>query len=655
MKNKITILYILSLFLMVNSYVFSQTKTPNKSNIKTFLWTFTLPRSATYGPMDINATFEYYFFKETYGTKTYLNFNIKTTSMTYEPKYDGYRFKYKGKIYSHNELQSFDSRGMDGFSNIKITGLHYTLFVEGFPNRESCNSFNYASNMKVGEIPKNADMNSFDLNFIQSAATSIYCDNENELLDRINNFEKGVKNKSEYRNAIQKADQAFQAKNWTLAKQYYNQASSIFPEEDYPKTQLDKIKQEEEKLEAAKNNAIPPTGNINAGANSNNTNKNTKNTNGNTNTDKINAEKKTSNTTTKTTTKTDATKSTTNENTAEKLKAEEARRAEEKRIADAKAKAEEDAANVKRQQEYDSWKKTAQADKDLRDAESIAASIGFLTILGGFIYDGMGEVDPYSVYQAPNNKYKPLFYMTNSFGYSFSMEPMLFQSNYSTMVGGKTINTTTMKGETGYYFNLGGQSNIGFQNDFYSLYGILGGKLGFEPTLSGFKYNMKFGFGGDVGFKNVKFYTTYQYYLADYKSTTLSDVEERGEGEYDLNSDELGYGIKFTFGGDKSDDFQRQHIYLGYITKSFNFDGYSLAGYYNPTTNLISSTGTPSMEGFNFEWRKDHSFSLFFHYFDEHIFAGTLNTKPTKPTGILGTDTFFEIGFLRAFDLFTHD
>jgi hypothetical protein len=246
--------------------------------------------------------------------------------------------------------------------------------------------------------------------------------------------------------------------------------------------------------------------------------------------------------------------------------------------------------------------------------------------------------------------------MTNSFGYSFSMEPMLFQSNYSTMISGKNVNTTTMKGETGNYFNLGGQSNIGFQNDFYSAYGILGGKLGFEPTFSGFKYNMNFGFGGDIGFKNVKFYSTYKYNLADYKNTSSSDVEERGEGESDLSSDELGYGIKFTFGGTKSDDFQRQHIYLGYITKSFNFEGSSsLEGYYNPITKLINSTGTPSMEGFNFEWRKDHSFSLFFHFFDEHIYAGTLNTKPSKPTGILGTDTFFEIGFYRAIDFFTQE
>jgi len=654
MKNKIALLFTFCFLLMANSYVFSQNKTPNKSNVKTFLWTFTLPSSATYGPMDIGASFEYFFFKETIGNKTYLNFSIKTTNMTYEPKYDGYRFKYKGKVYSHNELQSVDSRGMDGFSSLKITGLHYTLFVDGFPNKQSCNSFNYASNMKVGEIQKDADMNSFDLNFIHSAATSIYCGNENELIERINNFEKGVKNKNEYRNAIQKADQAFQSNNWLLAKQYYNQALAIFPEEEYPKSQLDKIKQEEDKLVDTKNKAVLPIGNVNPKDNLNPNNKDIKN-----NTDKTTTEKSTqsanSSTTNKPTTKTDANKSNTNESDAEKLKADEARRAEEKRIADAKAKAAEDAANAKRQQEYDSWKKTAQADKNLRDAESIAASIGVLTILGGFIYDGMGEVDPYFVYIAPKNKYKPLFYMTNSFGYSFSMDPMLFQSNYSTMIGGKTVNTKTMKGISGYYINLGGQSNIGFQNDFYSFYGILSGKFGFEPTLSGLKYNMNFGFGVDIGFKNIKFYSTYKYNLADYKSTTSSDVEESGEGEYDFNSDELGYGVKFTFGGDKNDDFQRQHIYIGYITKSFNFEGGTIDGYYNPVTKLISSAGTPTMEGINFEWRKDHSFSLFFHYFEEHIYAGKLQSKLTSPTGSLGTDVFFEIGFHRAIDLFTQE
>lgn len=314
-----------------------------------------------------------------------------------------------------------------------------------------------------------------------------------------------------------------------------------------------------------------------------------------------------------------------------------------------------DAEAIKRQQEYNEWRNKAQEEKNVRDAEAVAASIGVLTILGGFIYDGMGEVEPDFVYQSPTQKYKPMLFITNSFGYSFSMEPMLFQSFNSTMKNGSYVNTKSMKGESGYYLNLGANSNIGVQNDYYSAFGILGAKLGFEPTFSGFKYNFKVGFGADFGFKNVKFYFNSQYHLADYKSTTSSDVEELGEGESDLNPTEFGYGVKFTFGGDKYDDFKRQHIFLGLISKSYNFDGSSLFGYYDPINRVLSSNGTPTMNGFNFEWRKDHTFSLFFHFFDEHIYAGAINNEYINSSRSIGTDLFFEIGFHRAFDLFTQN
>jgi hypothetical protein len=324
----------------------------------------------------------------------------------------------------------------------------------------------------------------------------------------------------------------------------------------------------------------------------------------------------------------------------------------EEKIAAAKAKADEEAeASRVRQESYDSWKTKAQEEKNIQDALSIGATTGMLFWLGGFIYDGMGEVDPYFVYQPPTNKYKPMFFMNNSFGYSGSMEPMLFQSNKTTMIGGSTVNTTENTNGTGYFINLGWQSNIGAGNDYYNVYGILAAKVGVVPTLTGYQYNMGLGAGMDVGIKNIKFFMSYKQNVFDEKSITSSDVEESGMADYNMPSGEFSYGLKFSFGGDKDSDFRRQHIYLGVSNKSFRFDSDSYQSYFDPIDNTLSSVGNPTMKGYIFEWRKDHTFSFFARYYENHIYVGDVNDNVTTnfyPT----TNTYLEIGFLRTLDYF---
>ncbi|MEI7504872.1 MAG: hypothetical protein WCJ61_16480, partial [Paludibacter sp.] len=325
----------------------------------------------------------------------------------------------------------------------------------------------------------------------------------------------------------------------------------------------------------------------------------------------------------------------------------------EEKIAAAKAKADEEAeASRLRQESYDSWKTKAQGERDAQDLLSIGASTGLLFWLGGFIYEDMGDVDPYFVYQPPTNKYKPLFFMNNSFGYSASMEPLLFQSNKTTMIGGSNVNTKENKNETGYFVNLGWQSNIGVGNDFYDVYGIIGAKAGIVPTLTGYQYNLNVGAGMDVGIKNIKFYMSYKNNVFEEKSMTSSDVEENGSADYSMPSGEFSYGLKFSFGGDEDSGYKRQHIYLGILNKSFSFDSNSHQSYFDPITNKLSSSGNPTMKGYSFEWRKDHTFSLFARYYDSHIYVGQINDKATSsfyPT----TNTYIEIGFLRALDYFT--
>ncbi|MFV0521021.1 MAG: hypothetical protein ACK5MI_01135 [Mangrovibacterium sp.] len=67
-----------------------------------------------------------------------------------------------------------------------------------------------------------------------------------EVLDRINTVKEKIEQlniRKEYNELITKADQTFEDRNYTLAEQYYNQASSLMFGELYPKKQLDKINQ----------------------------------------------------------------------------------------------------------------------------------------------------------------------------------------------------------------------------------------------------------------------------------------------------------------------------------------------------------------------------------------------------------------------------
>jgi hypothetical protein len=321
-----------------------------------------------------------------------------------------------------------------------------------------------------------------------------------------------------------------------------------------------------------------------------------------------NEESKTSESKTSESNKKIAEKKVTNDNLeAERKKKEVEEENERNRIAAERKAAEEEIARKQQQQsEYDSWKASAIKEREQQDALAIGTTVSFMTILGGFIYEGMGETDPYLVYQAPSKKFTPLFFMNNNFGFSFSTDPILFQSNYSTMKNGTSTNTKSTIGEIGYFLNLGAESKIGVGNDYYSLYGLLYGKMGIVPTFSGFQYSLGFGGGADLGIKNVKLFGQYRINAFDNKTLSLSDVEENGDGEYDMPSTEFTYGVKFTFGGDKDSDYKRQHISIGMINKNYNFDGDSFnSHYYDPELKSLKKLGSPVINGYSLEWRKD--------------------------------------------------
>jgi hypothetical protein len=330
----------------------------------------------------------------------------------------------------------------------------------------------------------------------------------------------------------------------------------------------------------------------------------------------------------------------------EKIKADEER---------ARAAEEEQKKAMERQQEYDNWKSNAQRERDNADVASVAASVTVLTLLGGFIYDGMGNVDPDFTYESPlpENKLKPVFYMNNAFGYSAIITPILFQSNRSTLQNGQSINKKEYIDGTGFYLNLGGESKMGINTDYYQAYGLIGMKFGFIPTFNGILFNMYGGGGAAIGIKNVKVFGDYRSYFFDSKSVSSSDVEENGSGDYGMSSSEFSYGLKFTFGGTAKDNYVRQHVLIGAVTKGFDFTKDTFDGFYDPNSKSINTVGNPTVKGFSFEWRKDHFFSLYFKYFEDFIYVGDVNRFSNFPAKLDSpTGSYVEIGFLRTLDLY---
>ncbi|MBC7493534.1 MAG: cell envelope integrity protein TolA [Flavobacterium sp.] len=246
---------------------------------------------------------------------------------------------------------------------------------------------------------------------------------------------------------------------------------------------------------------------------------------------------------------------------------------QEKLEEEARLREEEERKAQARQQEYDSWKAEAQQERDQQDILNATATFSMFTLLGGIIYEGMGDVNPSFVYQSPIKKFQPKLFVNFDFGFSFSSEPILFQSSFSTMTNGNSTTVNSLKGDEGYYLNINAESRIGAGNDFYSIYGLIGGKFGVIPTFNGSRYSFEYGGGADVGIKNIKLFGQYRATLMDEKSISSSDVEENGSGNLDALSSEISYGLKFTFGGTSANKYRRSHISIGAIKKQYDISG----------------------------------------------------------------------------------
>jgi hypothetical protein len=306
------------------------------------------------------------------------------------------------------------------------------------------------------------------------------------------------------------------------------------------------------------------------------------------------------------------------------------------------------------QTQYETWRTQKLEQDDIRDIASAGSTFGLMYILGGYIYNNMGKVNPNLVYLRLPNKFSNLLYFNSSFGYSIVSSPILHPSQFSTYINGNsyTPEPELITTDSAYYLCLGGHAEIGLASDFYSINGFVGGSFGIDPVLNGSQSNFFLGGGASLGIKSIKIYGKYTNNFSDSKSKNFSGFDTEGQGSYSMPSTDLEYGLKFTLGGNPDDKYQRKHILIGLINRNIKID---LGLYhFNPDNHKVETDTRTTTQGFNFEFRKDHSYTIFFKAFSEYPITGNLTNKESKykVSDANPSSSFLEFGFYRNIDAF---
>ncbi len=317
---------------------------------------------------------------------------------------------------------------------------------------------------------------------------------------------------------------------------------------------------------------------------------------------------------------------------------------------EARLKAEQEARD-KRQSDYDAWKQNANEQRRQAEATAATASIGVLFILGKWIYnDKMGRVNPDFVYNKPENKGKLNLNMSVEWGYSMSYAPVLFASERTTMIGGNDVSTKSLENKQIYTLNLDVNMKVGAEHDNFGGYAFLAPKVGFSPIFDGYQLSLlNYGARIYAGAKGIKAYGEYMGGERVF-SKTDNDPEEHGKGKIEMNFQKLEYGVRFTT--KPNADYKRSHISLGMIMERLVPGG--LGTYIHPETGAMVNSGkSPWIQGYAFQWKKDHTFNFYATYYPEYIVAGNVsytNGAPSSELRSTPTGQFFELGFIRSID-----
>jgi hypothetical protein len=337
---------------------------------------------------------------------------------------------------------------------------------------------------------------------------------------------------------------------------------------------------------------------------------------------------------------------------AKRQEAEDAARAkaeakEEAARREAEKKREEEEKKQAAQRDYDSWKAEKKQEQAQAEAASMGASFDMLMLVGGILYEGMGDVNPDYVFRSEK---KLRLYAGIDMGFSGVSYPTIFASDMSTMVNGSTVTKKELIPKDLYHINLNVAAKIGAEHPNYGGYVYLAPQAGFSPVLDGYNFS-PLNFGGRLfgGFKAVQLFGDYAMGTRVYSSSS-NDVEESGSSQSDYMYTKITGGIKFTT--NPNSDYARSHILLGVINEKIKVE-YDQA-FIDPTNgSLVKNKESKMIRGYSFQWKKDHTFNFYVNAYPEYLYAGEAKSTSgslSKDFSTQKTGLFVEIGFLRSID-----
>lgn len=646
-NNLLKLFFVLTYALCSSFFSFGQ-NSKDRTETKSFLGQFFIPKKYQTGPMDVHSSHEYYFSRDYLGTKQYLRLNIKS-KFTYGQTYGEYRYMYKGIIYTRNGMAQYDHQADIGFPEVKVTGMHIKFVVLGISGPEALQEFTYNSNFnsyKICEITKETDLTKFSFAFHETE--ELYFENGWNIQDRILKFNKLMSNQKQYTELIGKADNAFKNKNWAEAKIAYTEASKIMFNERYPKDQLEIIKEKEleqtkkKELEAEKAKVPVPASNTGAAGAKAGSGNNVKDGTNKSNNESASDKSKTSESSTKSekvekeslgknglglSKKDQAEIDAAKKAADDKIEAD--RKAEEARL-EAERIAREEKARLERK---DNWEKQKQSETDanfdMLEDLSVAALLLHISI-AQLTYSDLEMSGPGNIYPDPSMTFDM------EFGYGLTYAPLYTDVREEKFDG--NVTTYDESAEASNIFNLDYQFKASFwpvqsRNFGLAFSGGVSGGHGF--TFESFNYQLQYGTKAYLGSETFKIYTEYNLVNRTIIESSWIDSKVTREGKSSGTSHQLKAGLRLNF----DLDWQSETRAAIDILPVFELDQRST--FLNGYGRLPQSWSNGIEVGLNIDNRLHAYFRSMWNFpiFGENQYA--LGASADK------TDIFFNFGFVR--------
>lgn len=591
---------------------------------------------------------------------------------------NGSKYRYQGKTYDLNIISQYDHRGLDGLSEIRIKSVTYLFKLSGVQftksNKWTETQYGTAERDRIGksyidftfDCEKYTNQKVYDhvtsLGLTITGISSARFENTEVVEERIKNYIKFMQSKESYDKLIKQADDYFNNKDYTRAKQSYESALKVLPDQRYPEQQLKKIedlqKQADEKAKNDKVNRLNEEGDKALAEKNHAAAKakyeealgidpaNAKAKSGIQNVDKaIEEEKKSAEAKEKT-----AADEKAKTETAEKEKKEaedkanaeaqrqeeaaaEAQRQEEARLAEEKRKQEEELARQKRQQEY--YDRHNQQDQQNLEGMALvlAFTIGLEVKLGQWIYTEFPALSDISVGE-PNDSYK----FSMKAGYSISMnplKPLVTEEDYDGNNYSYTDDSTMRNS-----FTL----NANLIYEFYPLYGKhfgygfrVNGAVGHGFTLQDYKVSYGVGTEWYAGAEHLQLYHRLKYGgdMMGFKPWLSSRKIGGGKSHSSYIRNEVGLRLNV-------DGEYQSHFYFGFL--------------YNRSRQTQYSGLFPLMKngekGVALRFENEFGWNLYFELISNYLAFGEDETTVAATHSSSYKSTYFTLGFLSSINVF---